>query len=479
MLDHSPSIQNARENYLGNLVDNQTTLRKFNIFGLQINNYSMREAVEWVVSTDNKGTKSAVFVNAHSVNLSRRHQQLRNHINLADRVFADGTGVRIAARKIGIELLDNVNGTDMLPLLCKYAEKKHLSIYFLGSKPGVAKKAVEKLRLSHPNLKVAGHHHGHFGHDGPQNTDVLKKINASNADILLVGMGSPIQEEWIANNKEHLNVSTALAVGGLFDFYSGLIPRAPLWIRRQGMEWAWRLLQEPKAKFTRYVVGNPLFFYHLLLLKNDTHQNTGKRVYSNSGISMPLQRFSAALALALSAPVLLLIGTYISLTSRGPVFYCQTRVGQHGQLFKLFKLRSMYIPGDPKYVQPNARNSNRSGLCKKFIDDPRVTPIGKFIRRYSIDEVPQLWNVLRGDMALVGPRPAMVEEVEKYNHRMVRRFDAPPGLTGLWQVSGRADTTFEEQIFLDLRYVNQRGWINDIKILLKTIPAVLQARGAY
>ncbi len=238
----------------------QNNQHQFSIFGMKIDNVSMQDAVESVVTPRaDRVTKTVCFVNANSINLARDNEGLTHAVNDADCVFADGSGVRLAARRAGITLQDNVNGTDMLPLLCEKAAAESLSIFFLGAAPGVAEQAASNLTERFKGLRVAGTQHGYFSN--AENPNIIKAINASGADILLVAFGSPNQEAWLQNNRQHLKVKSALAVGGLFDFYSGRIPRAPLWMRRTGIEWIWRLMQEPKAKFKRYVIGNPLFIY--------------------------------------------------------------------------------------------------------------------------------------------------------------------------------------------------------------------------
>lgn len=198
-----------------------------------------------------------------------------------------------------------------------------------------------------------------------------------------------------------------------------------------------------------------------------------------NGLPVTLQKLAASIGLLLLAPVFLLVAIAIKLESPGPVIFTQIRVGHCARRFRFFKFRSMYLPSDHRYVEPDQIVSTREGICSKYFDDPRITKVGKFIRKYSIDELPQLINVLTGDMSLVGPRPALVKEVDQYALTMFCRFRSLPGLTGLWQVSGRADTSFDEQIQLDLEYVKQQSIWMDIKILLSTVPAVLAARGAY
>ena len=235
---------------------------RFSIFGVGIDNLTMAQSVDRIVNASPaQGTRVGYFVNTNSLNQAFRNTTLRKHINTADFVFADGSGVRMAARQQGIAVRENVNGTDMLPLLCKAASDKGLSVYFFGAAPLIADKAARKMQESFPGLRVAGCHHGFV--DKHSTPNVIEDINASGADILLVGMGTPIQETWINDNKHLLNTRIALAVGGLFDFYSGRIPRAPLFMRKAGIEWVWRLIQEPKNKFRRYVIGNPLFLYRI------------------------------------------------------------------------------------------------------------------------------------------------------------------------------------------------------------------------
>jgi exopolysaccharide production protein ExoY len=199
----------------------------------------------------------------------------------------------------------------------------------------------------------------------------------------------------------------------------------------------------------------------------------------SSGLHPVFQRFCAFIGLVVISPLLMLIALAIRLESPGNPFFKQTRVGLNGRRFNFYKFRSMRVSTDPKYIDVSAMKSDRDGVCNKFFNDPRVTRIGRIIRKYSIDELPQLINVMMGDMLLIGPRPALVQETDAYTMTARERLVAVPGLTGLWQVSGRADTTFEEQVALDLRYVQEQSWINDIKILLSTIPVVLFGKGAY
>ena len=192
-----------------------------------------------------------------------------------------------------------------------------------------------------------------------------------------------------------------------------------------------------------------------------------------------VQRLAAALGLVLISPILLLVGLALRWESKGAAIYSQVRVGKQGRRFTLYKFRSMYLNTDAKYIDPSQLQSDREGVCKKLFKDPRITPLGRIIRKLSIDELPQLWNVVKGDMVLIGPRPALIDEVAAYSNLAMHRLQVNPGLTGLWQVSGRADTTFDEQIALDLRYIHEQSLSLDLKILLYTLPAVAFGKGAY
>ncbi|HEX7861589.1 MAG TPA: sugar transferase [Verrucomicrobiae bacterium] len=186
---------------------------------------------------------------------------------------------------------------------------------------------------------------------------------------------------------------------------------------------------------------------------------------------------SSAALLALS-PLFLLVAIFIKLEDRGPVFFAQRRVGKWGREFKMFKFRSMCVDAEQRLQALLAKNQHATGVTFKTKDDPRVTRIGKWLRKFSIDEFPQFYNVLKGDMSLVGPRPPVPREVALYTPADRRRLEVAPGLTCFWQIGGRAEIDFPEQVRLDLQYIESQSFWLDVKILLKTVPAVLLGRGA-
>lgn len=187
----------------------------------------------------------------------------------------------------------------------------------------------------------------------------------------------------------------------------------------------------------------------------------------------------ASASLVLLAPVFVFTACLIKLNDGGPIFFRQKRIGRDRVPFYCYKFRSMVTNAEALRVQLAAENVHgESGITFKVKRDPRITPIGRFIRKTSIDELPQLFNVIRGEMSLVGPRPPLPSEVERYNEQQLQRLTVLPGLTCLWQVSGRAELPFEDQVRLDLEYIARRSMMLDLTLLLKTIPAVVSGRGA-
>ncbi|MCR5414162.1 MAG: sugar transferase [Kiritimatiellae bacterium] len=199
--------------------------------------------------------------------------------------------------------------------------------------------------------------------------------------------------------------------------------------------------------------------------------------------SYALKRFmdivASGLGLLALSPLFLAIAAAIKIADRGPVFFSQIRVGRYGRHFKFYKFRSMRADAEERKAELMSKNESADGVIFKMKDDPRITKVGRFLRRTSLDELPQLWNVFIGDMSLVGPRPPVPSEVREYTLEDRKRLDAVPGLTCLWQIKGRSDIPFREQVELDKAYILAPGVWCDVKILLKTIPAIIGGKGAY
>lgn len=197
------------------------------------------------------------------------------------------------------------------------------------------------------------------------------------------------------------------------------------------------------------------------------------------GLKRLLDLTASSGALLVLSPVFAITALLIKLEDGGPVFFCQKRVGYRGRLFPMWKFRSMVVNAESLKTELTAQNEMQGGVLFKMKDDPRITRVGKIIRKYSIDELPQFWNVFLGQMSLVGPRPPLPREVAEYSAEDRQRLLAKPGLTCFWQVSGRSNIDFAGQVRLDLDYIRSSSIWTDLKLLLQTIPAVLLGKGAY
>ena len=201
--------------------------------------------------------------------------------------------------------------------------------------------------------------------------------------------------------------------------------------------------------------------------------------YGTAFLKRTLDIDAGSLLLLLCAPVFLLIAILIKLEDGGPVFFAQRRVGRYGRECKMFKIRSMCLNAEQRLKDLLARNQHQDGVTFKIKDDPRITRVGRWLRKFSFDELPQFYNVLTGNMSLVGPRPPVPGEVQKYSLAHRRRLAIKPGITCLWQISGRAEIDFSGQVQLDVDYIENMSFWMDLKILARTVPAVLSGRGAY
>jgi exopolysaccharide biosynthesis WecB/TagA/CpsF family protein len=475
-------------------------------FGVPVANALLGETLDWLMDRARSATPTHVaFVNPDCLNSAFTQESYRRTLIRADRVLPDGIGIRVACRMRGERMLANLNGTDLFPLLCERAAAHGLGIFLLGGRPGVAEAAGEAMLKRFPNLTISGTRDGYFA--DAEREDVIREVNESGASMLFVAMGAPRQELWLAQHSNQLRPALRLGVGGLFDFYSGRIRRAPGWVRELGLEWVWRLAMEPRRMWRRYVVGNPVFLYRiwrttraergLLSAPRPTPVGSAHRMALHAWAAALRRRSrrlsvavgsagkrildvaGAALGLVLLGPIFALVAAAIKIDSPGPVLFRQKRVGMYGKRFGMWKFRSMYIDAEARKARLLASNEMSGGVLFKMKEDPRITRVGKLIRRASIDELPQLWNVLRGDMSLVGPRPALPSEVSQYSLDELGRLHAKPGITCIWQVSGRSDIPFERQVQLDLDYIHGQSLALDVGLLVKTIPAVVLGRGAY
>jgi exopolysaccharide biosynthesis WecB/TagA/CpsF family protein len=452
----------------------QLPIKQITLFGLKLVQATLTEMADALVMRSIVGPKTVVqFINAHCVNTLRKSADYGQALKKADLLLPDGSGVRIASKLSGKGKIANLNGTDLFPELCQRAALYEQAIFALGGKPGIAENAMQLMQERTPGLKLAGYRDGFFAIDAED--ALIDQINESGAAVLLVGLGVPAQEKWIARNRDRLHVPLIMGVGGLFDYYSGRLSRAPKVLRKLGLEWCWRLALEPKRLAGRYLIGNLVFLGHACAEALRARRvfacllDFGKRIVDVS-LAVPV--------LLAAAPIMLVTGVLIKAQDGGPIFFRQTRIGTRGRPFLMLKFRSMTVDA-PAQRAELLDQSDRDSICFKMENDPRVTRVGRFIRQYSIDELPQLINIIRGDMSLVGPRPALADEVLCYGRSDRARLRSVPGLTGIWQTSGRANVPFKRQMAMDVLYVRKKSALLDTYILLKTIPAVLFKRGSY
>lgn len=277
-------------------------------------------------------------------------------------------------------------------------------------------------------------------------SELIGTVRAQAPDVLLFAAGSSATEEEFRRNAwrlEDLDLEMIVVPG---------------------------LSEVAKERMTmRPVAGLPLV--HLDPPRSRQAGRRGKRVFDVS---------ASAAALVLLSPLLAIIALAVRLQDHGPVLHRQQRVGREGREFTFFKFRSMVPDAEARLADLAGDLADRgNAVMFKMSDDPRVTRVGRVLRRYSLDELPQLWNVLRGDMSLVGPRPALPVEVAAYDQDAMRRLTVRPGITGLWQVSGRSDLSWSETVRLDMYYVDNWSFAQDVQILLRTVKAVLSTSGAY
>ncbi|KAA2314351.1 WecB/TagA/CpsF family glycosyltransferase [Pseudooceanicola sediminis] len=445
----------------------QSRLSHVSLFGLDLVSGTTAAVIHDLLHTT--GRRRVAFLNAHCGNVMARDATYADALATADMILPDGIGIELAARFCGARFAENLNGTDFTPALLKAAAAKGLGVYLLGARPGVAEAAARQLCLSIPGLRIVG---TRDGYDGMADEDaVIAAINAARPDILITALGVPMQDVWLARNAHRLDARITMGVGALLDFLAGRVRRAPALVRRARAEWAWRLACEPRRMARRYLAGNVTF-----LARAAAHAVGRVDGYGLRRRVMDIA--SAGAAVALLAPVALVLAAAIRIESGGPVLFRQTRIGRNGKPFTMYKFRSMYADAEQRRAALLA-TSDREGICFKSRNDPRVTRVGRLLRRLSLDELPQLLNILRGDMSIVGPRPALPEEVAAYPDRALGRLAVNPGLTGIWQVSGRAEIGFDRMVDMDLAYADARSTLLDLVIMAMTFRAVVGGRGAY
>jgi len=242
--------------------------QKIRILGVDINSLSSSQLINLILILIKNNQKTIISnVNIQALNLAYNNQWFRDFLNQSEIVFCDGFGVKVAGKILGFEIPERITYADWTWDLAEFCDQNHFSLYFLGGKEQVAEQAAQELKQRYPDLMITGTHHGFFdktpGH--PENEAVIQAINAVKPDILLVGFGMPLQEKWIMENFERLNVKVIMPVGAAFDYVSGNVRRAPRWMTDHGLEWLGRMIIEPKRLWKRYIIGIPIFFWRVFL----------------------------------------------------------------------------------------------------------------------------------------------------------------------------------------------------------------------
>jgi len=256
---------------------------RFTVLGVHLCNVSRRRAIALLHAAirHRAGRAVSIFMaNAHTLNLAVADPSYREVLNAADYVFADGTGIRWAARLQGVRMLANMVGTDLIPEMFHRTADGSYSYFLLGADAQTIPLAAEYARRAFPGWKQVGSLAGYIA-DETTNSATIDAIHRARPDLLLVGMGNPLQEQWIHRNLPRLSVPVCVGVGGLFDYWAGNVSRAPQWLRRAGHEWLWRLCQQPRLKAHRYLIGNPLFLARVLRerwSKREFREQNGRRL---------------------------------------------------------------------------------------------------------------------------------------------------------------------------------------------------------
>lgn len=248
---------------------------QIDVLGVHVDNLTMDETLQYILdAAGGPIPRQLCFVNTDCINKSIHDQDYKELLDKSDLTLADGIGIRLAGKITRREIRQNVNGTDLFPLLCQRLQGSELGLFLLGARPEVVEAFTDWIRKTYPAVRVKGHHNGFF--DSAQEESVLKEVRDSGSEILLVAFGAPRQDLWIRTHLQDLGpVRIAMGVGGLFDFYSGRIPRAPQWMRELSLEWTFRLYQEPGRMWRRYLVGNVVFLWRVIL--STLFQRSGKK----------------------------------------------------------------------------------------------------------------------------------------------------------------------------------------------------------
>lgn len=254
--------------FRGDDQDRTGTWEDLRMFGLDMKNLTMDEAVAFLLQVmEENNPRRLAFVNPACINIAVKDREYRQILEQSDWIFPDGIGIQVACKMLGKRMKANLNGTDLFPALADAMQGTEHGCFLFGAAHGVVDDMAANLMRDYPQLKISGYQHGFLSDE--ETEKVIARINDSGASVLLVAMGVPLQEKWIERYWTQLNVPLVMGVGGLFDFMSGRMPRAPEWMRELGLEWLYRLIQEPRRMWRRYVIGNFVFLWNVMRYGNE------------------------------------------------------------------------------------------------------------------------------------------------------------------------------------------------------------------
>lgn len=251
----------------------ETAPSSITMLDIPITNITISEACDLIITkAQEEGHYHVCFINADCVNLTYHYPEYFDCLKHASCVLPDGIGLKIAGKILQCDIRQNVNGTDLFPRLCEKLQGTDIRLFLLGAQPGVVEKVEEWIHSTYPGITICGVHHGYFTPE--QDTGTAEIVKAAKPDILLVGRGAPLQDIWLQKYLKSTGAHVGIGVGGLFDFYSGSIRRAPMWVREMGCEWLFRFFQEPGRMWKRYFIGNSIFLYHVIRQKFSKKSST-------------------------------------------------------------------------------------------------------------------------------------------------------------------------------------------------------------
>ena len=432
------------------------------LFGMPLSTARPPEIFHSVCQRAQSGTRSSLLViDGWMVRAMRADAETSRVVGQADILLPASPSVRWAARLCGQPFAGTISISTLAAELCAHAKKLEQSVFLLSDNAERANSASHALEAAVPGGQIAGA--GAIGQSGQCDRAVIETINQSGADIVLIDLPPNQLARWIARNRAALNVPILLGCANALTIAHGNHGKSPHATAKGSTERNLTWLMRHALPFWGLTI------HHAMQCSAQRSSHSAKRA---------LDLAIALAACALLGPLFAALCLLITLDDRGPIFFRQTRIGANGKPFNMWKFRSMSVDAEARRANL-LDQTERDGVCFKMKRDPRITRVGGWLRRLSLDELPQIINVVQGHMSIVGPRPALPQEVMTYSGRSRQRLLGTPGLTCSWQVSGRAEIPFEQQVEMDIAYLEQRSLIGDIGLIARTVPAVVSGRGAY